>query len=80
MNAVITPQTNTDWIEALPDPGLLVDPVRDTVEAANSHLARMLGRSVDDLLAVRVTTLFGGQIPQLVSLTDGHDPWRGLES
>ncbi|MYL26060.1 MULTISPECIES: sigma 54-interacting transcriptional regulator [Halomonadaceae] len=70
MNAVITPQTSLDWIEALPEPGLLVDPVRDTVEAANSHLARMLGRSVAELVSLRVTTLFGGQIPQLVSLTD----------
>lgn len=70
MNAVLTPQTDSDWIEALPDPALLVDPVRDTVEAANTHLARLLMRPLQDLMALRVTTLFGGQIPQLVSLTD----------
>ena len=70
MNAVMMPHTEAQWIEVLPDPALLVDPVRDTVEAANTHLASMLGRPITELAEGRVTTLFGGQTPQLVTLTD----------
>lgn len=70
MNAIVELRANEDWIESLPEPALVADPVDDTVELVNQHLARLLDRPLEELGSMRVTTLFGGQIPQLVNLTE----------
>lgn len=70
MNAVVTLQPDFDWIETLPEPAMVLDPERDTVELANRRLLALLGWAPKALRAARVTKLFGGQIPQLVSVTD----------
>ena len=70
MNAIALPQSDANWIEALPEPALLADAREDRVVLVNQRLSRLLGWEPEELRSMRVTTLFGGQIPQLVSVTD----------
>ncbi|WP_341939356.1 sigma 54-interacting transcriptional regulator [Marinimicrobium sp. C2-29] len=60
-----------NWLEALPEPALLMDPVQDRILAGNGRLQQLLGGSAPDPLQTgRVTELFSGQVPQLIVLTD----------
>ena len=63
-------QNTGHWLEALPEPALLADPVGDCILEANQRLLRLLGVNRGDLGCSRVTDLFSGQVPQLVALTD----------
>lgn len=59
-----------DWIDALPDPALVIDAGKDRVLAANRALARMLGRSRQALESTHSTELFPGERPELVTFTE----------
>lgn len=60
-----------NWLEALPEPALLMDPVQDRILEVNERLIRLLGSSEHHPLETRrVTELFSGQVPQLIVLTD----------
>ncbi|MFC4241512.1 sigma 54-interacting transcriptional regulator [Marinobacter oulmenensis] len=64
------PSTNRDWIETLPDPALVADPKSDLIETANQRLLKLLSEAGDDATGACLSSLFKGQMPQLVSITD----------
>lgn len=70
MTALGFPPTSRDWIETLPDPALVADPTSDLIERANQRLLKLLNRTLDDASEARLSSLFKGQMPQLVSITD----------
>ena len=71
MNAKLDFPYAGNWLDALPEPALLMDPVQDRILEVNERLTRLVGRSVGHSPETgRVTELFSGQVPQLILLTD----------
>ncbi|TGN41135.1 sigma 54-interacting transcriptional regulator [Marinobacter confluentis] len=64
------PVTDTQWVDHLPEPALLVDAASDIILALNNALARMLGTNRGSLLSTSCTRLFSEQRPQLISFTE----------
>jgi len=56
------------WLDFLPEAALLADPRDDRICFANGRLGQLLGKPRQSL--VRVSALFGSQLPLLISLTD----------
>lgn len=58
------------WIEALPEPAMVIDAERDVILAANHLLAQMLDCDSRSLAGTPCTRLFPGERPQLVVFTE----------
>ncbi|MCL7945523.1 sigma 54-interacting transcriptional regulator [Marinobacter sp. ATCH36] len=71
MNAKLEFPYAGKWLDALPEPALVMDPVQDRILEINERLLNLLGWPTHHRLeTTRVTELFGGQVPQLIVLTD----------
>jgi hypothetical protein len=71
MNAKLDFPHADNWLEALPEPAILMDPVKDRILEVNERLRQLLEKSAHHPLETRrVTEMFSGQVPQLIVLTD----------
>jgi PAS domain S-box-containing protein len=69
-NKPTLPAADTQWVDHLPEPALLIDATGDSILALNNALARMLGTSRGSLRGTSCTRLFNDQRPQLIAFTE----------
>ncbi|MDI9246037.1 sigma 54-interacting transcriptional regulator [Marinobacter sp. CHS3-4] len=63
-------QTDTQWIDQLPEAAMLVDVKSDRITSANSAMGGLTGIEQEALIGSSCARLFEGQRPQLIAFTE----------